>query len=153
MTSADFDRSDGALNPSGVRFGSSEIYAVLESIFSEQILDFLCVGQQRASDVTERVVLFLKMTPAHTGKLGDVEPEIRRQITKNLSRRHVPAFMFEVQAIPYNANGKRLEIPVKKILCQGKEGLRKSNFTAVEAQILNRYEKFYNIEDAGEKWW
>lgn len=56
-------RADGVLNPSGVRFGSSEIYQVIESVFSNEVEDSLCVGQRRPSDNDERVILFLKMKP------------------------------------------------------------------------------------------
>ena len=38
---------DGALNPSGVQFGLSEIYQVIENEFASEITDSLCVGQQR----------------------------------------------------------------------------------------------------------
>ncbi|KAL5605878.1 hypothetical protein FOVSG1_006025 [Fusarium oxysporum f. sp. vasinfectum] len=48
-------RSDGVLNPSGVRFGSAEIYAVIETI--PEVLDSICVGQKREVDINERVLL------------------------------------------------------------------------------------------------
>lgn len=38
---------DGVLNPSGVQFGLSEIYQVIENEFASEITDSLCVGQQR----------------------------------------------------------------------------------------------------------
>lgn len=90
--------SDGVLNPSGVRFGSGEIYTVLEQ-FATVIDDSLCVGQRRAHDKDERVLLFLKMRPGH--KLTpDLLAQIRAAIRKNLSARHVPAYIFEVEDIP-----------------------------------------------------
>jgi acetoacetyl-CoA synthetase len=90
--------SDGVLNPSGVRFGSAEIYSVLEN-FSESLDDSLCVGQRRLQDTDERVLLFLKMRPGHafTPRL---ESEIKSAIRAGLSARHVPSFIFEVQDIP-----------------------------------------------------
>ena len=55
-----FGRSDGTLNPNGVRFGSADIYNIIETM--EEIEDSLCVGQvnPNASE-EERVVLFLKV--------------------------------------------------------------------------------------------
>ena len=53
--------SDGTLNPNGVRFGSSEIYNVVES-FSD-VQDSLCVAQRSRDLAEERVILFLKMAP------------------------------------------------------------------------------------------
>ena len=55
-------RSDGTLNPNGVRFGSAEIYNIVEPF--EEISDSLCVGQ-KTPDGEERVILFLKMADSH----------------------------------------------------------------------------------------
>lgn len=54
-------RSDGVLNPSGVRFGSAEIYGVLERGFADRVEDAICVGQRRKEEDDERVLLFLLM--------------------------------------------------------------------------------------------
>ena len=51
--------SDGTLNPNGVRFGSAEIYNIVNPTNFEEIVDSLCVGQETKKG--ERVVLFLKM--------------------------------------------------------------------------------------------
>ena len=90
--------SDGVLNPSGVRFGSGEIYTVLER-FSALIDDSICVGQRRPADTDERVLLFIKMRAGHRLS-GDVEQAIREAIRKALSARHVPKYIFEVEEIP-----------------------------------------------------
>jgi acetoacetyl-CoA synthetase len=81
-----------------VRFGSGEIYTVLEQ-FTKHLDDSLCVGQRRAHDKDERVLLFLKMRPGH--KLTtELLAQIRASIRKNLSARHVPAYIFEIAEIP-----------------------------------------------------
>lgn len=91
-------RSDGVLNPSGVRFGSAEIYSVLEE-FSKAIDDSICVGQRRQQDKDERVLLFLKLRDGH--KLTpDFLNKIRTAIRTKLSSRHVPSFIFDVAEIP-----------------------------------------------------
>lgn len=90
--------SDGVLNPSGVRFGSAEIYSVMEK-FSTVIEDSLCVGQRRPQDKNERVLLLLKMRSGH--KFTDeLEKRIRSAIRDALSSRHVPSYIFEVEDIP-----------------------------------------------------
>jgi acetoacetyl-CoA synthetase len=86
------------LNPSGVRFGSGEIYTVLEQ-FSTVVDDSLCVGQRRAQDKDERVLLFLKMRPGHKFTKSLIE-QIRSGIRKSLSARHVPSYIFEIEEIP-----------------------------------------------------
>ena len=81
-------RADGVLNPSGVRFGSAEIYAVLErypEVFSG-IADSLCVGQRRPGDSDETVMLFCLMREGT--KLDDkLKVEIRARIGRDLSKR------------------------------------------------------------------
>lgn len=94
-------RSDGVLNPSGVRFGSGEIYTVLEQ-FSTVVDDSLCVGQRRAQDKDERVLLFLKMRPGHKFTKSLIE-QIRSGIRKSLSARHVPSYIFEIEEIPVSS--------------------------------------------------
>ena len=109
-------RSDGVLNPSGVRFGSAEIYNILLEHFSSDVEDALCIGRKRASDDDEVVVLFLKMAPSH--KFSDaLVNNIQGVIRKQLSARHVPKVVDECPEIPYTTNGKKVEGAVKQILC------------------------------------
>jgi acetoacetyl-CoA synthetase len=104
------------------------------------------VGQQRSIDQAERVVLFVKLKPPYVGKLRHgIECRIRNQIAKDLSRRHVPHYIFEVLAIPHNANGKKMEIQVKLLLCRGEAP---AGGDAVEAAALAPYKKFYQMEEA-----
>ncbi|KAJ1971827.1 hypothetical protein H4R35_005032, partial [Dimargaris xerosporica] len=88
-------RSDGTLNPSGVRFGSAELYNIIDGY--EEVEDSLAVGQKYGDD--ERVVLFLKMKPNHT-----LDPtlvlRIKQHIRAKLSPRHVPAFILAIADIP-----------------------------------------------------
>ena len=93
-------RADGVLNPSGVRFGSAEIYGVIENGSSFQgVQDSICVGQRRPQDQDESVLLFLMMKPGEkfTQKLVN---DVKAAIRKELSPRHVPKHVFETPAIP-----------------------------------------------------
>jgi len=94
--------SDGVLNPSGVRFGSGEIYTVMEQ-FSDKVDDSLCVGQRRLQDKDERVLLFLKLRSGHKFT-RELVSAIKAAIRKSLSARHVPAYIFEVSDIPVSAD-------------------------------------------------
>lgn len=112
-------RSDGVLNPSGVRFGSADIYAVVERLFSSEVRESICVGQRRPGrDDDERVVLFLLM---HDGVRLDAQlvRRVRAAIARELTKRHVPKFVFEVPEIPVTVNGKKVELPVKHIISGG----------------------------------
>jgi len=108
-------RSDGTLNPSGVRFGSAEIYNVVDEFLPQGITDSLCVGQKIKGEDDERVVLFLKMKD--NVELADaLIKNIKVKIRSELSPRHVPAFILPIGDIPYTINGKKVEVAVKKII-------------------------------------
>ncbi|XP_042524891.1 acetoacetyl-CoA synthetase [Dipodomys spectabilis] len=105
-------RSDGTLNPNGVRFGSSEIYNIVEAF--EEVEDSLCVPQYNRHG-EERVILFLKMASGHAFE-PDLVKRIRDAIRIGLSARHVPSLILETQGIPYTLNGKKVEVAVKQVV-------------------------------------
>lgn len=79
-------RADGVLNPSGVRFGSAELYNALEK--TTGIADMLAVGQKIGSE--ERVVLFVK-TVDDKPLDDDLIGRIKQTVKSALSSRHIPA--------------------------------------------------------------
>uniref|UniRef100_A0A8C4TDG8 Acetoacetyl-CoA synthetase n=1 Tax=Erpetoichthys calabaricus TaxID=27687 RepID=A0A8C4TDG8_ERPCA len=117
-------RSDGTLNPNGVRFGSSEIYNIVEAF--EEVSDSLCIPQYN-KDGEERVILFLKMGPKQIFS-QDLVGKIRTAIRVALSARHVPALILETKDIPYTISGKKVEVAVKQIVA-GKEVTQRSAFS------------------------
>ena len=92
-------RSDGILNPSGIRFGSAEIYKIIESHFATEVVESLCVGRRRPTDNDEKVFLFLLMRPA-VEFTETFATRVKDVIRHQLSHRHVPAFVFATQEIP-----------------------------------------------------
>ncbi|XP_058850183.1 acetoacetyl-CoA synthetase [Acipenser ruthenus] len=117
-------RSDGTLNPNGVRFGSSEIYNIVEAF--EEVSDSLCVPQYN-KDGEERVILFLKMAPKQI--FGpELVKKIRDAIRVALSARHIPALILETKDIPYTISGKKVEVAVKQIVA-GKEVTQRGAFS------------------------
>ncbi|KAE8151068.1 hypothetical protein BDV25DRAFT_139225 [Aspergillus avenaceus] len=135
-------RSDGVLNPSGVRFGSSEIYNVIETQFAEEAADSICVGQRRPQDIDESVILFLLMRPGHEFTSSLVK-RIKEAIRKALSARHVPKYIFQTPEIPTTVNLKKVELPVKQIV-SGKK--IKPSGTLVNPQSLDFYYQFAEVE-------
>ncbi|KAF2213152.1 hypothetical protein CERZMDRAFT_40041 [Cercospora zeae-maydis SCOH1-5] len=109
-------RSDGVLKPSGVRFGSAELYNVLLKHFPDKVEDALAIGRRRENDDDETVVLFLKLKDIGTLD-ADLIESIRSTIRKELSARHVPGVVDECPDIPVTTNGKKIEKSVKQILC------------------------------------
>ncbi|KAJ1955668.1 hypothetical protein EC988_001758, partial [Linderina pennispora] len=104
-------RSDGTLNPAGVRFGSSELYNIVDTY--PEVADSLVVGQRQGVD--ERVLMFLQMADGHEFS-DEIVKRIAAQIRQQLSPRHVPAVVLPVTGIPYTVNGKKVEIAVKKLV-------------------------------------
>ncbi|GIY45100.1 hypothetical protein CDAR_298262 [Caerostris darwini] len=105
-------RSDETLKQRGCRFGSSEIYNVVE-VFPE-IEDSICVSHYNKT-LDESAVLFLKIKKGFSYNDQLVE-RIRDSIAKELTEAHVPDIIIETKEIPYNVNGKKMEIIVKKII-------------------------------------
>ncbi|KAM3444677.1 hypothetical protein NHJ13734_001179 [Beauveria thailandica] len=139
-------RSDGVLNPSGIRFGSADIYAVLERHFAAHVVDSLCVGQRRPADPDEQVVLFVLMkTPGALTRA--LVADMRATIARALTKRHVPKYIFEIPEIPTTVNGKKVELPVKKIIC-GKTV--KPSGTLLNPESLDYFYRFQNIQDLAE---
>ncbi|KAI0209076.1 hypothetical protein LSAT2_006231 [Lamellibrachia satsuma] len=106
-------RSDGTLNPNGVRFGSAEIYHIVEQF--KEIQDSLCVSQRNKTGDEERVILFLQMAPGSTF-CNDIVRSVKASIRQQLSARHLPAVVLPTDEIPYTHNGKKVEVAVKKVI-------------------------------------
>ncbi|PLN82862.1 acetoacetyl-CoA synthase [Aspergillus taichungensis] len=135
-------RSDGVLNPSGIRFGSSEIYNVIDTQFPQEIADSICVGQRRPHDADESVLLFLLMQPGVSFSL-ELVGRVKEAIRKALSARHVPKYIFETPEIPTTVNLKKVELPVKQIV-SGRQV--KASGTLLNPHSLEFYYRFAEVE-------
>jgi acetoacetyl-CoA synthetase len=107
-----YGRSDATLNRGGVRMGTSEFYRVIESF--PEVADSLVVDTGRLG-AEGRLVLFVQL--ASGSELDDdLTGRIRAALRKQLSPRHVPDEIVRVPGVPRTLSGKKLEIPVRKIL-------------------------------------
>ena len=107
-------RSDATLNRGGVRLGTSDFYAVVEGF--EEVADSLVVHLEgTGDDGLGRLVLFVALAP---GAVLDDEltARIGAALRRDLSPRHVPDAIEAVPAVPRTLSGKKLEVPVKRIL-------------------------------------
>lgn len=95
-------RADGVLNPSGVRFGSSDIYSVVETHFGE-VADSVCVGQRRPGDGDESVMLFLRMREGERFT-EELVGRVKAKIAEERSKRHVPRYVFQTWDIPVSGS-------------------------------------------------
>jgi acetoacetyl-CoA synthetase len=107
-----YGRSDATLNRGGVRMGTSEFYRVVERL--PQIADSLVVDTGQLG--TEgRLILYVVPAPGHVVD-GELIGQIRAALRAELSPRHVPDEIHQVPGIPRTLSGKKLEVPVRKIL-------------------------------------
>ncbi|MGH7642689.1 MAG: acetoacetate--CoA ligase [Candidatus Dormibacteria bacterium] len=107
-----YGRSDSTINRHGVRMGTSEIYRVVEEL--DAIEDSLVVDVAQAGGDSR---LFLFVTLDSGQPLTDARrSEINGGIRQNLSPRHVPDLVQQVARIPRTLSGKKLEVPIKRIL-------------------------------------
>lgn len=105
-------RSDATLNRGGVRIGTSEIYRVVETIAG--VSDSLIVHLEDLGGGGGALVLFVVLDPGV--QLEDVAAPIKQALRTNLSPRHVPDEIHALPSVPTTLSGKKLELPVKKIL-------------------------------------
>jgi acetoacetyl-CoA synthetase len=114
-----YGRSDATLNRFGVRIGTAEIYAALAQF--QGIDDALMVHLQHEDK--DELVLFIQ---------SDTEweyEEIKSHIRKTCSPRHVPDQILSAPEIPYTISGKKVEIPVKRLL----QGEKLENVISLDA--------------------
>ena len=110
-TSVIYGRSDATIKRMGVRIGTSEIYRSVESM--PEVADSLAVDLEDASGAT-RMVLFVVPAPGKSdASLGG---KVKQRIREDISPRYVPDAVLEVPGIPRTLSGKKLEVPVRKIL-------------------------------------
>jgi len=106
-------RSDATLNRGGVRLGTAEFYAVVESL--PEVADSLIVHCDDAEGGAGELMLFVVAKEGHA-QTPDLARTIGTVIRDQLSPRHVPDEVHFVPAIPRTLTGKKLEVPVKRIL-------------------------------------
>ena len=133
-----YGRSDSTLNRSGIRMGTSEFYEVLDAI--PEISDSIVIdtGFQLKDG---KILLFVQLQNGLA-----INPSMKlaiiSKIKSDLSSRYIPNSIFQVSEIPTTLNGKKLEIPIKKIL-NGTDVEKAVNLGTVKnPESLNEFIKF-----------
>jgi acetoacetyl-CoA synthetase len=105
-------RSDSTLNRQGIRFGTSELYGVVEGL--PEVLDSLVIGLE-LPDGGYWMPLFVVLADG-----VELDAELRGRISgairTALSQRHVPDDIVAIPAVPRTLTGKKMEVPVKRLL-------------------------------------
>jgi len=106
-------RSDATLNRGGVRLGTAEFYRVVEEM--PEVEDSLVVHLEDPAGGNGELILYV--VPAAGVEVDDaLQASIGRELRTALSPRHVPDTIVEVPVVPHNRTGKKLELPVKRLL-------------------------------------
>jgi len=106
-----YGRSDAVLNPGGVRIGTAEIYAAVETL--DEVTEALAVGQDWGDDV--RVVLFVRLKPG-VALDEELTRRLRSAIRTHTTPRHVPAKIIAVPDLPRTLSGKLAELAVRNVI-------------------------------------
>jgi acetoacetyl-CoA synthetase len=107
-----FGRSDATLNRGGVRMGTSEFYRVVEAM--PEVADSLVVDTGQLGQ-DGRLILYVVVADGLAVD-GALTAKIRSLLRAELSPRHVPDEIHQVPGIPRTLSGKKLEVPVRRIL-------------------------------------
>jgi acetoacetyl-CoA synthetase len=105
-------RSDSTLNRNGVRIGSADLYQIIEG--SAGVAEAMVIGVERPNG-SYRMPMFLV---PHAGQVIDQAEidRLRQKLRNDGSPRHVPDEFHVMAAIPHTKTGKKLEVPIKRIL-------------------------------------
>jgi len=140
-----YGRSDSTIKRQGVRIGTADIYRTVESM--KEVADSLAV---EASDEGGRsyMVLFVQAAPGTV--IGPKEVRrIQEKVRSDLSPRYVPDEVVPVTAVPRTMNGKKLEIPVKRLFSSGpanKGGFRKDDELFAEyARVVEELKRRWKL--------
>lgn len=103
-------RSDSTLNRNGLRLGSADIYTAVESL--PAVSEALVIGAELGDDYY--MPLFVQLAP--NADREDAQGAIEKAIRTNLSARYLPDEIVFMRGIPHTRTGKKLEVPVKRLL-------------------------------------
>jgi acetoacetyl-CoA synthetase len=130
-------RSDATLNKAGVRMGSADIYAVVDVLPGVQ--DSLVIGLE-LPDGEYYMPLFVVIEDGH--EIEDLAKHIRAAIRRDISPRHLPDDIIEVPAVPRTRTGKKLEVPIKRILLGSDSPEDIASGAVIDSAALEWYARF-----------
>lgn len=113
-----YGRSDSTINRFGIRIGTAEIYRVvgeLPEVRDSLVIDLEYLGRPSF------MPLFVVLQPG-TGLDAELVDRIKQQIRSKASGRHVPDAIVQVSEIPRTLSGKKMEVPVRKLLLGAEPG-------------------------------
>ncbi len=107
-----YGRSDSTINRQGIRMGTSEIYRVVEAL--PEIADSLVVDLEMLGRPSY-MPLFVVLRPG-VALDDDLKARLKHRLRADISPRHVPDEIFAIAEVPYTLSGKKMELPIRRIL-------------------------------------
>jgi acetoacetyl-CoA synthetase len=133
-----YGRSDSTLNRYGVRIGSAEIYRAVEQL--DEVADSLVVCLE-GPDGAFYMPLFVR--PASGVVFDDgLRDRIVAKLRADCSPRHLPDEIHAVEAIPYTLTGKKMEVPVRRVLAGMPPAAVASREAMMDPAALDWYVRF-----------
>lgn len=133
-----YGRSDATLNRHGVRIGSAEIYRTVEKI--EGVVNSLVVCVE-LKDGGFYMPLFVQLREG-VELSAELCREIEQRLRTEASPRHVPDSIDAVPAIPYTLTGKKMEVPVRRLLLGAQVDQVAKPDAMVNPQAMDWYVEF-----------
>jgi acetoacetyl-CoA synthetase len=125
-------RSDATLNRGGVRVGTAEFYAVVEGF--PEIADSVVLHLED----TDELLLFVALAPGASLDAG-LRDRLRSRLRSELSPRHVPDRIEAVPGVPRTLSGKKLEVPLKRILTGADPEIAASRGSLANPEALDAF--------------
>jgi acetoacetyl-CoA synthetase len=107
-----YGRSDSTINRQGIRMGTSEIYQVVESL--PEILDSLVIDLEALGRESYMPLFVVLREGVELDEA--LKQKIKQKIRQDISPRHVPDEIFAIEQAPYTLSGKKMEVPIRRIL-------------------------------------
>jgi acetoacetyl-CoA synthetase len=131
-------RSDSTINRGGVRMGSADIYAAVEAL--PEVTTSLVIGAE-LPDGDYYMPLFVVLAPG-AALDDDLIGRLRSTIRGQVSPRHVPDDIVAAAAVPVTVTGKKLEVPIKRLLQGVAEDKAINRATVANPEVLDWYADF-----------
>ncbi|MDA8197011.1 MAG: acetoacetate--CoA ligase [Actinomycetota bacterium] len=132
-----FGRSDSTLNRDGVRMGTSDFYSLIEAIDGVEdalVIDTSMVGREG------ELILFL-VSGVDESQREELSQRVKGAIRENLSPRHVPNAIFFVEEVPRTLNGKKIEVPIRRLFTDGELVVSKESMA--NPGVLEQYREIF----------
>ncbi|MDX1415572.1 MAG: acetoacetate--CoA ligase, partial [Candidatus Promineifilaceae bacterium] len=107
-----YGRSDSTINRQGIRMGTSDFYRIVEAF--DEVIDSLIIDLELLG--RESHLLLFVVLRAGTALDDNLKNAIKEALREHVSPRHIPNEIMAIKEVPYTLSGKKMEVPVRKIL-------------------------------------